>query len=97
MPIRAKRAWAHFIRKNGEAPKAIWKMPNGFSSDEPSPERGAMGMWIADYDSWKDYWDPNKPAPVPVKNVMSFVGRQVFIERALKKIKGVFNGSHGNG
>ena len=90
MPERAKRAWTHFIRKNGEAPTAMWKMPNGFSTSDPSPERGGLGMWIADYETWKDYWDPNKPERAPVKNVMSFIGRQVFIDRTLKKLRGVF-------
>jgi hypothetical protein len=79
----ARGVWGYFCKKHGQAPKRLWKMPQCFKK-EVSVEAGGWGMWIAEYDGYRDFYDPAKPEQKPISNVYSFLKKQTILERILK-------------
>jgi hypothetical protein len=90
----AKRAWGAFVRRHGEAPKAMWKLANCFVERK---DRGRgnpyWGCWAAafvteDGTEWKDYYDPSKPDGMKARNVFEFLGRQGILAGLAAKLRG---------
>lgn len=77
--VPAREVWKHFVRKNTEDPRAIWKMPQNFRK-EPTMD-GGWGMWIADYGTHYDYYDPTKPDTIKVTNLFAFLKVQTVLEQ----------------
>lgn len=79
-PAAAREAWKYFIRKNDEEPKCIWKMPNNFKKNSLEVDGRAWGLWVADYEEWKDYYDPKKPQKLESRNIYEFLGKQTLLD-----------------
>ena len=81
---KARTAWIYFVKKNGESPRKMWKMPNNFKYNY-SIEHGGWGLWIAQYITdgleWKDYYDPTTKEQRKVRNIFDFIGKQGFLSK----------------
>jgi hypothetical protein len=80
----ARGVWGYFCLKNGQSPKRLWKMPQCFKKN--NEEKGIYGKWVADFGTFRDTFDPAKPAAVSVKNVYSFLTEQLLIENSAERI-----------
>ena len=84
---KAREVWKYFVRKNGEPPHTLKKVPNNFKKDF-SVEGGSWGMWIADYGSWADYYNPHSDEiNLKKENLFSFIKKQTILSKLTERLR----------
>lgn len=43
---------------------------------------------MADYESWRDYYNPQDRDPMKARNVFEFIGKQSLFSKVFNKLKG---------
>lgn len=82
---KAREVWVYFVRKNGEPPITLKKIPNNFKIYY-SIEGGGWGMWLADYGNWIDYYNPqSNEINLKRENLFSFIGKQSILSKLAER------------